>query len=164
MDNSIFICRFCGKVCKNTNSLIQHELRCYNNPDRIVENKLEIEAYEKSPKICPVCGVSIPYNKRHQKTCSYECGIILRNKNAQHTKKNKSDINTNECICKYCGKICKNSNSLRNHERLCKLNPNRQIMSYNNLENYNNNNVCRKAWNKGLTKETDVRILKEVSL
>lgn len=29
-------------------------------------------------------------------------------------------------ICKYCGKECKNENSLRNHERLCKKNPNRQ--------------------------------------
>lgn len=161
MDNSIFICRFCGKVCKNTNSLIQHELRCYNNPDRIVENKLEIEAYEKSPKICPVCGVSIPYNKRHQKTCSPECGATLRGTNAKNTVNIKDNTNNIEYICKHCGKICKNSNSLRNHERLCKLNPNRQIMSYNNLENYNNNNnnVCRKAWNKGLTKETDVRVL-----
>jgi len=30
-------------------------------------------------------------------------------------------------ICKYCGKECKNDNSLRNHERLCKLNPNRSV-------------------------------------
>lgn len=30
--------------------------------------------------------------------------------------------------CKYCGKECKNANSLRNHERLCKQNPNRQII------------------------------------
>ena len=28
--------------------------------------------------------------------------------------------------CKYCGKECKSKNSLHNHERLCKLNPNRQ--------------------------------------
>ena len=28
--------------------------------------------------------------------------------------------------CQYCSKVCKNSNSLRNHERLCKDNPNRQ--------------------------------------
>jgi len=28
--------------------------------------------------------------------------------------------------CKYCGKECKSQNSLRNHERLCKMNPNRQ--------------------------------------
>lgn len=29
-------------------------------------------------------------------------------------------------ICKYCGKECKNANSLRTHERLCKKNPNHQ--------------------------------------
>lgn len=28
-------------------------------------------------------------------------------------------------LCKHCKKECKNSNSLRNHERLCKSNPNR---------------------------------------
>lgn len=27
-------CRFCGKQCKNLNSLYQHETRCKNNPDR----------------------------------------------------------------------------------------------------------------------------------
>lgn len=31
-----------------------------------------------------------------------------------------------EYKCKFCSKVCKNDNSLRNHERLCKLNPNRQ--------------------------------------
>lgn len=31
-----------------------------------------------------------------------------------------------ELTCKYCNRICKNSNSHRNHERLCKSNPNRQ--------------------------------------
>lgn len=30
--------------------------------------------------------------------------------------------------CKFCKKDCKNDNSLRNHERLCKLNPNKQII------------------------------------
>lgn len=33
----------------------------------------------------------------------------------------------NTYICKFCEKVCKNSNSLRNHERLCKENPNRQL-------------------------------------
>jgi len=28
-------------------------------------------------------------------------------------------------VCKFCNKECKNLNSLHNHERLCKLNPNR---------------------------------------
>jgi hypothetical protein len=39
--------------------------------------------------------------------------------------------------CVYCNKICKNKNSLQNHERLCKLNPNRQILKSNFIE-YNN--------------------------
>jgi len=32
----------------------------------------------------------------------------------------------NEVSCKFCNKICKNSNSQRNHSRLCKFNPNKQ--------------------------------------
>lgn len=33
--------------------------------------------------------------------------------------------------CKFCNKECINGNSLRNHERLCKLNPNHQIIKSN---------------------------------
>lgn len=36
--------------------------------------------------------------------------------------------------CKYCDQEKKNDNSLRNHERLCKLNPNRQKTFFENLE------------------------------
>jgi hypothetical protein len=38
--------------------------------------------------------------------------------------------------CQYCKKECKNPNSLRNHQRLCKENPDRQLIK-NNLEEYN---------------------------
>lgn len=42
-----------------------------------------------------------------------------------------------EFICKYCGKECINANSLRNHERLCKENPNRQFLHrHDNLYSY----------------------------
>jgi len=55
-------------------------------------------------------------------------------------------------ICCFCQKECKNNlNSLRNHERLCALNPNKQ-----------KSNLDRKgipAWNKGLTKD-DPRVAK----
>lgn len=54
-------------------------------------------------------------------------------------------------ICQYCGKECKNLNSLKNHERCCPKNPNR---------NYKNGMLGKTAWSKGLTKETDERILK----
>ena len=53
--------------------------------------------------------------------------------------------------CKYCGKECKNANSLSNHQRLCKLNPNPKL----------NSPLAHKrkgtpSWSKGLTKETNI--------
>ena len=60
----------------------------------------------------------------------------------------------NEFVCRFCGKPCKNANSLRNHERLCKLNPNHQI------SNWVKWNETHEIWNKGLTKETDERVKK----
>lgn len=30
-----FICKYCGKECKNKNSLAQHEIRCKENPNKI---------------------------------------------------------------------------------------------------------------------------------
>lgn len=55
--------------------------------------------------------------------------------------------------CKYCNKECKNGNSLRNHERLCKLNPERQFSTF-----YLNNPQKSNPWQKGLTKDTDDRL------
>jgi hypothetical protein len=37
-------------------------------------------------------------------------------------------------ICKFCLKECKNDNSLRNHQRLCKANPNRQASPFESKE------------------------------
>lgn len=34
--------------------------------------------------------------------------------------------------CRFCNRHCHNQNSLRNHERVCKLNPDRQILHGNN--------------------------------
>ena len=58
-------------------------------------------------------------------------------------------------ICKFCGKECKNKNSLAQHERRCKENPNRiesPFVKYNKERDH--------TWNKGLTKETDERVNK----
>jgi hypothetical protein len=60
-------------------------------------------------------------------------------------------------ICKYCSKECKNANSLRNHERLCKQNPNRQITGWEKYNEIHKNDIIV-PWNKGLTIETDERI------
>jgi hypothetical protein len=40
----------------------------------------------------------------------------------------------NLMICSFCERICKNDNSLRNHERLCKLNPNKDVVKSNFIE------------------------------
>lgn len=54
--------------------------------------------------------------------------------------------------CKYCNRECKNKNSLIQHEIRCKLNPNRIFID--------GSKHSHPAWNKGLTKESDARVLK----
>ncbi len=62
-------------------------------------------------------------------------------------------------ICKFCGKVCKNANSLRNHERLCKENPDRKIdLDKLKKASFKRNSV---PWNKGLNKDIDPRIGKQ---
>ena len=54
-------------------------------------------------------------------------------------------------ICQYCGKVCKNKNSLVQHERLCKLNPNHQ-----------EHTGFQYGWSKGLNKNNN-KTLKKIS-
>ena len=56
-----------------------------------------------------------------------------------------------EFKCRYCGKECKNANSLRNHERLCKLNPDHQ-----------EHTGFKYGWSKGLNKENS-EVYKKIS-
>ncbi len=56
--------------------------------------------------------------------------------------------------CKYCGKECKNLNSLKQHECRCKNNPNRK--AFDNLGNYARTKL------KGQTKETSTHIQKHL--
>ena len=70
------------------------------------------------------------------------------------------------CICRFCGDERKNQNSLINHERLCKMNPARDVRSYeilmSNVKQHNtalHNGECA-AWNKGLTALTDNRVMR----
>lgn len=68
---------------------------------------------------------------------------------------------TESFICRFCKQQRKNANALRNHERLCKQNPNRQLTTY---EKYGSipkfNDKGRSAWNKGLSKETNDSLAK----
>jgi hypothetical protein len=54
-------------------------------------------------------------------------------------------------LCQYCNRECKNKNSLQNHERLCKKNPNRQESSFKKYKEKNPN-----PWNKGKKLHYDV--------
>ena len=75
----------------------------------------------------------------------------MNNKNSAY-----NELRT-DLFCTYCGKQCKNLNSLNNHERLCIKNPKR----YELPDHKGNNNPMygKKAWNKGLTKETNDTVL-----
>lgn len=57
-----------------------------------------------------------------------------------------------EFICKYCGKLCKNKNSLSQHECRCKLNENHIICK----PTYGYKGKI--GWSKGLSKSTDQRL------
>jgi DNA-directed RNA polymerase subunit RPC12/RpoP len=35
LDTTIYYCQYCGKECKGKNSLVQHEIRCKENPNKI---------------------------------------------------------------------------------------------------------------------------------
>jgi extradiol dioxygenase family protein len=76
----------------------------------------------------------------------------------------------NELICKYCGKECKNKNSLAQHEIRCKYNPNRislEYLKYRDQTNIKRNpsNQFIKAKKLGLpipkvSEETKIKISK----
>lgn len=73
---------------------------------------------------------------------------------------NKFNAPRDDLFCKYCGKSCKNLNSLRQHECRCSKNPSRIIT------NFEGNNYASKRkgikrghpWNYGLTAKTDERV------
>ena len=101
---------------------------------------------------CSKCGREISKSniRKHELSCSGEIKV--------------SYALTHEGLeCQFCGKVCKNRNSLCNHERLCRNNPNRQIYSNGTSNGLDKFNADRRAglvssWNAGLTKDTDDRV------
>lgn len=66
--------------------------------------------------------------------------------------------------CMFCGKQCKNSNSVLNHQNYCKQNPNRILTTFEKqgaIPNFNEKG--RVSNRKGLTKETDRSVAKMCS-
>lgn len=117
---------------------------------------------------CKYCG------KEFEKSSQLGGHIIWCKKNPNRSGKSNfnnkkykngirpQDVIRDDLFCQYCGKQCKNLNSLRQHEIRCKENPNAYINSAGNtigggFKEYNNRikNDEITVWNKGLTKETN---------
>ena len=95
---------------------------------------------------CCICGREVSKSNitRHESACTGNIKVSYA-------------LSHEGLTCQFCGKEAKNKNSLCNHERLCKLNPNRQTSS---LAAFNS---ARKAgevssWNTGLTADVDLRV------
>lgn len=81
-------CKYCGRICKNKNSLVQHEIRCKQNPDRIIcygnkqqtfkqhNKKYYTEKYNYNGNILNVTKYDIDKYKEKQLTCEI-CGRAL---------------------------------------------------------------------------------------
>ena len=92
---------------------------------------------------CPICARQIANN-------SYNKHIAAHDKPSRYLR----PLDHDGLNCKYCGKLCKNRNSLAQHEIRCKANDNAlKIVT-------SGNKLSHPAWNKGLTKETDERVAK----
>lgn len=95
---------------------------------------------------CEICGQEISKSNMSKH--------LRRHQNHPETfDKSTYELNHEGLNCQFCGKLCKSRNSLCNHERLCKLNPNRQLIRRDGF-----NNFGRDAWNQGLNKEIDERV------
>lgn len=109
--------------------------------------------------VCEVCGreISASNLNNHLKIHINPSPSTARN---QRHAKRVLCIDYHESLnCKFCDRLCKNKNSLYQHERLCKLNPDKQESPFVQWH------TKQKAeqipnWNKGLTKETDERVAK----
>jgi hypothetical protein len=66
-------------------------------------------------------------------------------------------MNTVDFICKFCNDKRKNANSLRNHERLCKLNPNKQTAKLDKAREALLTKVTCEFCNKEYTKSNITR-------
>lgn len=85
--DKVFECRYCGRKCKSKNSLVNHEIRCKENPQRLIclgnkgrmpehtkayytqpyrqggveldITKSQLDAYRKTHQRCEICGKTI---------------------------------------------------------------------------------------------------------
>lgn len=131
------------------------------------EDKVQLTSHSKnhdatSKKVtCPFCNDLFAKCgiKSHMLHCKQNPSRIVSKNEQYKLEAAKWFFDPQEC--QHCGKECKNKNSLINHERVCKKNPERQTTIMENIEwqEEMRSRIDRsKVWNKGLTAETDVRV------
>ena len=117
----MYSCKFCGRTFNRDSSCTQHEkYYCSLNPD-----KVERGEYREHKKVaCSICGkpFDVANIKRHENSCS--AAKVATSRRLTHDGLN----------CEFCSKLCKNKNSLAQHELRCKHNPYRK--DFNNLATF----------------------------
>lgn len=74
---------------------------------------------------CAICGKNICVS-------SFSRHLLAHKRNSPILKPNRYHVTHDGLNCIYCNKLCKNKNSLAQHECRCKSNPNRKC--YDNLQ------------------------------
>lgn len=117
--------------------------------------------------ICKYCGRE--FEKRHQ--LIGHCARCKKHPNYDESKSKKqlddarskitNHANKNDKThyhCRFCNKLCIGKNSLMNHERLCKENPNKDVSGWT-LYNEEREHV----WNKGLNQYNNESIKRQAT-
>lgn len=67
---------------------------------------------------CEICGKEI-------RNCNLERHLLSHQNNPEYHNnlQTRQSIDHDDLYCKYCGKLCKNKNSLAQHECRCSKNP-----------------------------------------
>lgn len=116
----MYQCQFCGRYFKSASARTQHErYHCKDNPD-----KQQIKLYTShKTTACSICGklIDVANIKKHEANCG-------------KLKDTSYHVEHEGLNCIFCGKLCKNKNSLAQHEIRCRENPARK--DFNNLSTY----------------------------
>ena len=149
----MYNCKYCGKEFTTRNLLASHTRFCDSNPCKTTNTQYQ----------CQFCGrISVGIDKlhNHENHCNFNPNKKVRKNSSKNLNYKPSDYNKErEYFCSYCGKVCKNLNSLKNHEIRCKSNTNRIVMRRPVEFTFKG----RIPYNKGLTKDTDERVYKNAT-
>lgn len=86
LDHGDLICKFCSKECKNKNSLVQHEIRCKENPDRI---NVIVDGFNNKGHECWNNGLTKETDDRLKSMGEKISNSLIGKPGRQHTEEEK---------------------------------------------------------------------------